>query len=201
MNRVALLALLLVAGCAGSSPPPEPAAPAEPVADEQCRAQRVHHTPYPGGDERLYTIPWIAGKPDELGLVGLLWYWPKQWRGVRRARVFTGDVGPDGQSAKILWAFLEPGVFDRAEGELVIEGENLDGSARFREEFAPISYAGQEGAPSWASSLDLPTPGCWRLTLTTGDLDATVDIRAVDQGLAATSANSTGSSSPSTRSR
>jgi hypothetical protein len=139
----------------------------------------VHRTPYPGGDERMYTLPWISGKPRELGLVGLLWYWPKEWRDVRRARVFTGDVGPDGQSAKILWAFLEPEAFDRAGGELVIEGENLDGPGKFRETFSAISYAGQEGAPSWASSLDLPTPGCWRLRLSSGKLRAFVDIRAV----------------------
>ena len=97
---------------------------------------------------------------------------------MRRARVFTGDVGPSGQSAKILWAFLEPDVYDRAGGELIIEGENLDGPGTFRETFSAISYEGQEGAPSWASSLDLPTPGCWRLWLSSGKLRAFVDIRA-----------------------
>ena len=153
MKRVALLVLVLVAGCGGSSPPPKPAAapvstPA--VVDAPCRPPRVHRTRYPGGDERLYSLPWISGKPRELGLVGLLWYWPKEWRDVRRAQVFIGDVGPDGQSAKILWAFLEPDVYDRA-----------------------------EGAPSWASNLDLPTPGCWRLWLSSGELRAFVDIRAV----------------------
>ena len=70
-------------------------------------------------------------------------------------------------------------VFDRAGGELVIEGENLDRRGRFRETFSAISYAGQEGAPSWASSLDLPTPGCWRLRLSSGELRAFVDIQAV----------------------
>jgi hypothetical protein len=71
--------------------------------------------------------------------VGLLWYWPKEWQSVRRARVFTGGVGPSGQSAKILWAFLEPNVFDRAGGELVIEGKNLDREGTFRETFSAIS--------------------------------------------------------------
>ena len=53
-------------------------------------------------------IPWIAGEPRELGLVGLLWYWPEDWRDVNRAQVFTGGVAPQGYSAKVLWAFLAP---------------------------------------------------------------------------------------------
>ena len=53
----------------------------------------------------------------------------------------------------------------------------------FRETFSAISYAGHEGAPSWASSLDLPTPGCWRLRLSSGKLRAFVDIRAVRMAL------------------
>ena len=56
---------------------------------------------------------------------------------------------------------------------------HLDGPGTFRETFSAISYAGQEGAPSYASILDLDRPGCWRLTLTTGELRAHVDIRAV----------------------
>jgi hypothetical protein len=184
MKRVELLALVVLAGCGGSSPPATPAAaptaaPAEPVADAPCRPPRVHNTPYPGGDERLHALPWIEATPGDLRLVGLLWYWPEEWQGVRRARVFTGGVAPAGYSAKVLWAFLEPDVFDRAGGELVIEGESRSGRGRFRETFSAISYAGQEGAPSFASSLDLPTPGCWRLRLASGKLRAFVDIEAV----------------------
>jgi hypothetical protein len=48
-----------------------------------------------------------------------------------------------------------------------------------RQTFAEIWYEGQNGAPSYASIIDLPSPGCWRLTLTTGDLKATIDLRAV----------------------
>ena len=101
MKRLAVLVLLAAAGCGGSPAPPKRAAapaatPPEPVATAPCRPPRVHYTPYPGGDERLSTLPWISGEPRELGLVGLLWYWPKEWQGVRRARVFTGGVGPAG---------------------------------------------------------------------------------------------------------
>jgi hypothetical protein len=98
---------------------------------------------------------------------------------VRRARVFTGGVAPAGYSAKVLWAFLASPAREGADGELVIEGENLTGPGRVRDTFSAISYEGQEGAPSYASIIDLPKPGCWRLWLTTGKLRAFVDVQAV----------------------
>jgi hypothetical protein len=119
MARIALpiLAALLAFGaaaCGGSdaapaaeSPPPSSAAVKAPVA---CEPTRVHYTPYPGGDERLSQIPWIAGKPAAQGLVGLLWYWPDEWRRQRvdQARIYTGGVAPQGWNVKILWAFALP---------------------------------------------------------------------------------------------
>jgi hypothetical protein len=184
VKRLVVLLVLAAAGCGGSSEPPKRAAaptvaPAKPVATAPCRPPRVNYTPYPGGDERMSGLPWIEGSPRESELVGLLWYWPPEWQGVSRARVFTGGVAPAGYSAKVLWAFLEPAVRDKAGPELVIEAENLDGRGRWRDTFSAISYEGQEGAPSYASSIDLPRPGCWRLWLTTGSLRAFVDIRAV----------------------
>ena len=176
MKRLAVLAVLVAVGCGGSDPPPQRAGtPASrPVA---CQHPRANHTPYPGGAESLAGIPWIRG--DSGGLVGLLWYWPSAWGRSRDARVFTGGIGPDGQSAKIMWVFLDPSARERAGDELRIEGRNLDGRGTFGESFSAISYEGQDGAPSFASVVDLPEAGCWRLTLTSGDLRATVDLPAV----------------------
>jgi hypothetical protein len=42
-----------------------------------------------------------------------------------------------------------------------------------------ISYSGQNGAPSYASIVDVPTAGCWRLRLSTGTLRASVVLQAV----------------------
>ena len=61
-----------------------------------------------------------------------------------------------------------------------IKGRNLEGTAPSSRRTRRSSFEGQNGAPSYSSSLDLPDAGCWRLTLTTDDLEATVDIRAVD---------------------
>jgi hypothetical protein len=176
MRRFALVALFVLAGCGGSEPAPADRA-AAPAPD--CRPARVHHTPYPGSDTQQYGIPWIAGEPRTDGLVALLWYWNDRWGKSRTAWIFTGGTAPEDYNAKVLWAFLAPESRDRGGAELVVEGRNLSGRGRFRETFAAISYAGQDGAPSYASIIDLPTPGCWRLTAKTDDLEGTVYLRAV----------------------
>ena len=96
-----------------------------------------------------------------------------------RAQVFTGGIR-DGMAAKAMWAFLAPDLRGAGGSRLKIEGRNLDGEGTFEDSFAAISYEGQDGAPSYSSTLDLDQPGCWRLTLTTDDRRATVDIQAVD---------------------
>lgn len=137
-----------------------------------------HDKPYPGANRDLHGIPWIEGKPT--GLVGLLGYWREAWGRSREARIFTGGVAPEGYSAKVLWVFLAPAARDRGATELMVRGRRLDGGGRFRDTFAAIGFEGQRGEPSYASIIDVPLPGCWRLTLTTGELRATVDLRAVD---------------------
>lgn len=146
-----------------------------------CVASLVQYTRYPGGDARLGGLPWIRGEPRATGLVGLIWYWPRSWheRRVRRARIFTGGVAPEGYSTKILWAFLAKAAQGRAGRQLVVRGERLDGPGTFQQSFAAISYAGQNGAPSYASIVNVPTAGCWRLRLTTGSLRASVVVQAV----------------------
>jgi hypothetical protein len=146
-----------------------------------CSPARVQYTRYPGGDARLGGLPWIRGEPRATGLVGLLWYWPTSWRqrGVRHARIFTGGLAPEGYSTKILWAFLGKAARGRGGARLVVRGERLDGPGSFRQEFAAISYSGQNGAPSYASIVDVPSAGCWRLRLSTGTLRASVVVQAV----------------------
>jgi hypothetical protein len=190
MIRIALPAFVVLlalgaGGCGGSETAPAAKTPTSPPAaraPQACDPAQVRYDPYPGGDERLSQIPWIAGKPQSSGLVGLLWYWPDEWRRqqVEEARIYTGGVAPQGWNVKILWAFVAPSARGRGESELLVEGRRLDGRGRFEGRFAAIGYAGQEGAPSYASIIDVPKQGCWRLTLTTGTLRAEVDLRAED---------------------
>jgi hypothetical protein len=66
-----------------------------------------------------------------------------------------------------------------AGGRLVVRGRRLDRPGSFRQEFSAISYGGQQGAPSYASIVDVPSAGCWQLQLSTGTLRASVVFQAV----------------------
>jgi hypothetical protein len=174
LGVVSTFGLLVVgAGDLGAASPAE-SAPA-------CNPARVEYSRYPGGDSRLGGLPWVRGEPRGSGLVGLLWYWPESWRSrrLRAARIFTGGVAPAGYSTKILWAFLGRSAKGHGGARLVVRGRRLDGPGSFRQEFGAISYSGQRGAPSYASIVDVPGPGCWRLRLSTGTLRATVVLQAV----------------------
>jgi hypothetical protein len=79
----------------------------------------------------------------------------------------------------MLWVFLGAAAAGRAGDQLRLVGRRMDGPGRFTDSFAGVGYEGSDGAPSYASIIDIPRPGCWRLTLTSGSLRATVDMRAI----------------------
>jgi hypothetical protein len=171
-----IAAATIVSGCGGSnSSAPSPARAAG------CSPAQVHYTPYPGHGDGLSGLPWIRGVAGSHGLVGLLWYWPPGWqdRHVAEARIYTHGKAPAGYSTKILWAFLADSARARGGNELTVRGRRLDGPGAVRQRFAAIGYSGQGRAPSYASIIDLPRPGCWRLRLSTGALRGTVDLRAI----------------------
>src|SRR3954469_23984613 len=169
------LTLVLVAGCGGGSKPAAPVA----AAATRCSPPVVHRTPYPGHGKGLEGIPWIAGQPSDTGLVALLWYWPTNWPHVRHARIFTGGVAPAGYNVKVMWVFVDPSAKARAGTELRVDGRRMDGPGRFHDSVGGVGYEGSGGAPSYASIIDVPKPGCWRLTLSTGSVRGSVDVRAV----------------------
>lgn len=149
----------------------------------ECRPALVHYTPYPGGAPGLGQLPWVRATPRGLGLVALLWYWPSEWRtqGIDRALIFPGgrSPAPGGPNTKILWAFLSKKAKRTfGGGNLIVRGERLDGPGKTWQQFGGIGYAGQNGAPSYASIITLPTEGCWRLELGAGGLHASVVFEA-----------------------
>jgi hypothetical protein len=182
-------AILVLAGaCNSSESAVEPNTPTtsstvrSPAANKgPCNPPQVQYTAYPGHGDGLSQIPWIRGEPRDSGLVALLWYWPQEWqrRHLREARIFTGGVAPAGYNVKVMWVFLSHSAVGRAGSELVVDGRRLDGPGRFKDSFAAIGYAGQGKAPSYASIIVVPEPGCWRLNLSSGALRAYADFRAV----------------------
>ena len=145
-----------------------------------CDVARVNYVPYPGSGKGLSGIPWLSGSGTS-GLVALLWYWPRDWQRQRvpDARIFLHGMAPAGYSTKVLWAFLAPTARNRGGEQLVVRGRLQDGPGTLRQEFVEIGYDGQDGAPSYASIIDVPKPGCWRLDLSTGKLRSSVVLRAV----------------------
>jgi len=145
-----------------------------------CSPALVHYTPYPGGARGLGRLPWVRANSSGLGLVGLLWYWPAQWRdqGIDRALIYPGGEAPGGPNMKVLWAFLSPKAKRLVSGRLIVQGQRLDGPGKTWQQFVPIGYGGQNGAPSYASIIVLPAEGCWKVRLSAGAAHANVVFQA-----------------------
>jgi hypothetical protein len=152
-------------------------APASPT----CPVSTVRYDAYGGHDHSMDRTPWIKGRPAGSGLAALLWYWPDEWKrsGERRARIYTGGTMPQGWSTKVLWAFVGPKHRNRGSARLTVRGTRLDARGRFTQRFGAIGYEGQAGAPSYASIIDVPSAGCWRLDVSTRKLHASVVVRAL----------------------
>jgi hypothetical protein len=176
----AVVLVVTVAGCGAEQDAPKPAAATSGSA-QGCVVSRVRYDPYPGGAPGLGSLPWVRGRPASSGLVALLWYWPQEWseRRVRRLRIFTGGKAPGGYNVKVMWVFVGDAARSRGGDTLVVRGRRVGGRGRFRQSFGAIGYEGQDGAPSFASIIDVPTRGCWRLSLSTGGLRGAVTVRAV----------------------
>jgi len=111
----------------------------DPAPEGTCDA-----TPVPGDG-------WLRINPARAGVSG---GWP--WRTADgRALLYAGGRSPDGTNAKVLWRGRPLG------GTLVVAGSRLDGAATFRQEFK-----GAGGPPGyWPSTVIVPEPGCWLLTV------------------------------------
>ena len=107
--------------------------------------------------------------------------WPGTWReqGIDRALIYPGGHAPAGSlSTKVLWAFLSPKGKRLASGSLIVQGRRLDAPGKTWQQFVPIGYAGQNGAPSYASIVVLPAEGCWQVRLSAGAAHASVVFQA-----------------------
>jgi hypothetical protein len=171
---VALAATAAFSGSAGSAPA---------ASRSTCPTSTVHYTHYPGTGLGLGHLPWVGASPVSQGLVGLLWYWSEDWRAVHltAAQMYAGGQAPKGGfNMKILWAFLAPNAKRATDAQLLtVKARRLDGPGKTWQRFNAISYSGQNRAPSYASVINLPSPGCWRIEATAGSLHGTTTFRAL----------------------
>lgn len=164
---IRLLVVGLAAGVLVGLPTSSGARNAQPA----CPMSHVHYTPYPGVEQGLARLPWIAAAPDGSFKAHLFFYDPRlvPWAKDRLlgARIFTvrkrRQINP-----KVLW-------ITRAKGygrTLTMTGERLDAPGHFS-----ATYQGFGDYPSYVS---VPTPGCWRVSVTSGRVTGRVVFSATD---------------------
>lgn len=144
-----------------------------------CPASRVHYERNRDAGAGLTELPWIAGGPGSSRIVGYLFYYGTSVMGDSRfnrsagVAIPVGGTIPAGEtspaaSAKILWVPRR-----NAGRRLLILGRRLDGPGSFTQ-----SQPGASGR-SFPSIVEIPSAGCWQLTLKTGRVVATVVFEAV----------------------
>ncbi|MGC9974946.1 MAG: hypothetical protein ABSC36_06125 [Gaiellaceae bacterium] len=165
--------LLPTAACAGGARVNASATgEAKASAAKVCEATRVHYRSYKGVQKGLEVYPWISASP-QAGLVGHLFYYPGQkvWQRKRlsKVRIYAGGQSPDGRmSMKILWEIRNQHV---SEASMRVKGRRLDGKGSFSDILA--------GKGQFPSIIDIPTPGCWQLTLKGAGATGSVTMIAV----------------------
>jgi hypothetical protein len=138
----------------------------------RCPATLVHYQPFAGVETGLAPIPWIAASPVSTALVGHLFYYDRgnvwKQKAVSALHIYAGGESPDGRvNMKILWQLRR----GSAPG-LVVRGRRLDRAGS-------LVLRLQGGGVQFPSIIDVPSPGCWRLTLTAGKVVGQVTAIAV----------------------
>lgn len=135
-----------------------------------CPMSHVHYTPYPGVEQGLGPVPWIATSGGGSIKAHLFYYEAMPWAAKRLlgARIFTTrrrrNISP-----KVLWV-----IHARGGGSTIaIHGRRLDGRGSFAATYPASGY-------DYPSYVEVPRAGCWRVTVTSGRLTGSVVFAAVD---------------------
>jgi hypothetical protein len=171
--------MVLLCGCTGPSQPQAqtpsasgaaPSAPITQLKPEGALPSSCPVTPvYQGGQANLSGIPWVQAQPTSSGIVGHLFYAQSATTKSGTYRyIHTGGGYPDGSATKILWIVDHP----QASGPLQIDGTNLsDPGKTFHQ-----TIAGEGEIPS---IVVVPSIGCWRLQIVSGNTNGTIILWVV----------------------
>jgi hypothetical protein len=157
MGPFRLAAGLVAAGIAAVSA--HPGIGKVPIAP--CPAATVHYT-----GTRVGT-PWVAAGRAFTGHV----FYYSQIEGDGRVNQSDGLVAYAGVSGKMLWV---PRNVRRAGRTLVVTARQLDGPGVFTRRLRAVP------GKQFPSELTVPAAGCWRLTLRSGRVSASVVVQAVE---------------------
>ena len=139
------------------------AAPTEPRCDASPVFRRTQ--PHP----RFGPITWLQAVPRTDGVAAILFV--STLPDADSAVVYAGGQAPEGWATKFLWWSPHPGP------RLTITGHRVDGLAgRFQQRF--WGAWADEGVV-FPSIVNIPTAGCWAVTVQTGRTAGLVVFRAV----------------------
>jgi hypothetical protein len=158
MRWLAITALGLVAVLGTSS-----SATAQRAEASPCVGARVHYEQAP--EPRLgIRLPWIAAGRPGRRIVGHLFYYGAELRKESGSRlaISTGGELPGGGATKILWV-----PRPLSSSQVVVVGRRLDGEGSFEQQFRGASSSSGTVFPS---IVDVPSAGCWLLTVRNGRL-------------------------------
>lgn len=113
-------------------------------------------------------VPWMRAAGPATDLIGHVFYQPPSGSRSAYAVLPVGGQDSVGTAAKVLWVF-------RGSPQVAAEME-LTATLRNGPNRAQATFPGAGGA-SFPSIVNLPVPGCWDLTLRSGD--ATADVTMV----------------------
>jgi hypothetical protein len=131
----------------------------------------VRYTAQPDAEASFRSLPWFAAEPASSRIIGHLFYYSLPgavWR-VQRAtglRIYPGGTvpGSGGARTKILWIDYS----GHSRGAMDVDGARLDAPGRFHQSFAALG----------PSIIDVPSPGCWHVTLRTATTTGKVTLLA-----------------------
>ncbi len=161
------LILLLASALAGSNA-------------QSCPATAVHLDQLPQAGD-LSDLRWVQAQPLRAGIVGMLFAWDPALQNDPTRPTFALHArgrGPNGASAKVLWIIRN----SRVSGTLTIRGSELGGSATFRQQFQVVYDASAHPAKGfeYASIVNVPFAGCWRLSVQSGRASGSLVVRVVE---------------------
>jgi hypothetical protein len=142
-----------------------------------CAATPVHGEPFPksGG---LSQLEWVQATPHSAGLVGMLFAFDEGISGdPPRLTLWAGGKAPGkGPSQKILWVIRNRGESPT----IVVRGTQVGGSDTFVQRFHAVGATEPQGT-SYASIVNAPHAGCWRLDVSSGRVKGSVVVQVVVQ--------------------
>ena len=176
LRRTLPFSFLFAVGCAvGVGATADGFAPRTSAVASACAASRVHYEKDPTDSGSTYAgLPWVEALPASVGLHGQLFYYRVGGPGISMPwfkkrdpsfKVYTHGHDPKNRfSMKIHWT----GPDRLVGGRIVVHGRSNLGAL-----YRQVVDVG----PSY---LNIPSAGCWTLTMTVRRETATLRVQAVD---------------------